>query len=38
MSAQTPSGGVPPRWLPWMIAIAALIGVWLGIQIFAALT
>ncbi len=38
MTAGTPGGGVPLRWLPWMIAIAALIGVWLGIQIFEALT
>jgi len=38
VSGPSAAGGVPLRWLPWMIAIAALIGVWLGIQLFAALT
>ena len=38
MSEGAPAGGVPLRWLPWMIAIAALIGIWFGIQVFAALT
>ena len=38
MSGRSPTSDPLLRWLPWLIAIAALVGIWIGITVFAGLT